>query len=53
MAQDPGEIGRQAAEIVFARLAGDDSPFETRYVPSILTRRGSGEIPAPASTPAP
>jgi hypothetical protein len=44
MAQDPTAIGRLAGEIVFARLAGDDSPFECHVVQTRLVR-GSGEIP--------
>ncbi|PVG81290.1 LacI family transcriptional regulator [Nocardioides gansuensis] len=49
MAQDPSAIGRLAGEIVFARLAGDDSPAECHVVPTQLVVRGSGEIPPPAS----
>lgn len=45
MAQDPTAIGRLAGEIVFARLAGDDSPAECHVVPTQLVVRGSGEIP--------
>jgi LacI family transcriptional regulator len=44
MAQDPTAIGRRAAEIVFARLAGDDSPPQTVVLPPRLVARGSGEI---------
>jgi LacI family transcriptional regulator len=45
VAQDPATIGRIAADRLFARIAGDDSPPETRLVPTSLVRRGSGEIP--------
>lgn len=48
MAQDPGAIGRRAAEILFARLAGDTSPVATTIVPTTLIERGSGEIAPPA-----
>jgi LacI family transcriptional regulator len=49
MAQDPTAIGRLAGEIVFARLAGDDSAAECHVVPTQLVVRGSGEIPPRAS----
>jgi LacI family transcriptional regulator len=45
MAQDAAAVGRQAAEILFARLAGDDSPVRTVTVRTRLLVRGSGEIP--------
>lgn len=44
VAQDPAEIGRLAAERLFARIDGDDSAAETITVPSRLIERGSGEI---------
>ena len=44
IAQDPTAIGRRAAEIVFARLAGDESPPQTVVLPPRLVTRGSGEI---------
>jgi len=44
MAQDPAAIGRRAAEILFARLAGDTSPTATTIIPTKLIQRGSGEI---------
>ena len=44
MAQDPAAIGRKAAEILFARLAGDTSPTATTIIPTKLIQRGSGEI---------
>ena len=45
MAQDPQAIGRLAAEKLFARLEGDQSPAATIVVPARLIARGSGEIP--------
>lgn len=45
LAQQASEIGRIAAELLFARMAGDDAPPRTRVVPSRLIVRGSGEIP--------
>lgn len=47
LAQDPARMGALAAERLFARLDGDDSPASTLVVPSRLVVRGSGEIPAP------
>jgi LacI family transcriptional regulator len=46
--QDVREIGRQAAELLFARIEGDTSP--PRRIVSIptLVIRGSGEIPPPS-----
>jgi LacI family transcriptional regulator len=46
--QDVREIGRQAAELLFARIEGDTSP--PRRIVSIPTLivRGSGEIPPPS-----
>ena len=44
IAQDVEAIGALAAEILFRRLDGDDSPTSTRVVPTRLIARGSGEI---------
>lgn len=44
IAQDPGAIGRAAAELLFARLDGEDAPPQHRVVPTRLIARGSGEI---------
>lgn len=44
VAQDPQQIGRIAAERVFARLDGDDAPPARTIVPTRLIERGSGEI---------
>lgn len=46
LAQQPGEIGRIAAQRLFARLAGDRSAPAVHVIPSPLVQRGSGEIPA-------
>ena len=47
LAQQPAQIGRIAAELLFARLAGGRAPADVHIIPSLLKRRGSGEIPAP------
>ena len=44
VAQDPVALGRHAAELLFARLEGDDSPPREVVVPTRLIARGSGEI---------
>ncbi len=41
---DPGEIARAAAELLFARLAGDSRPPQRIVIPTRLIARGSGEI---------
>ena len=51
VAQDPEEIGRQAARRLFSRLAGDDGPAQTIVTPTRLIMRGSGEIRAAAVVP--
>jgi LacI family transcriptional regulator len=45
VAQDPVEIGRLAATMLFARIDGDTSPARTVVVPTALIQRGSGELP--------
>jgi LacI family transcriptional regulator len=45
VAQDPSEIGRLAATMVFARIDGERSPARTVVVPTRLIARGSGELP--------
>jgi LacI family transcriptional regulator len=45
VAQDPQALGRTAAELLFRRLDGDDSPSVHRVLPVRLLARGSGEIP--------
>jgi LacI family transcriptional regulator len=47
LAQDATELGRQAAELLFARLDGDGRPAQNLVLPTTLVVRGSGEIPAP------
>jgi LacI family transcriptional regulator len=46
VAQDPAAMGRAAADILFRRLDGDDSPPEHVAIEVELIARGSGEIPA-------
>ena len=45
---DPSEVGRAAAELLFARLAGDSRPPQRITIPMRLVVRGSGEIVVPA-----
>ena len=47
LAQQPAQMGRLAAQLLFGRLAGDDTPAAAHVIPSRLIPRGSGEIPAP------
>jgi LacI family transcriptional regulator len=42
--QDVPGLGRKAAELVFARIEGDQSPPVHAVIPATLIRRGSGEI---------
>jgi LacI family transcriptional regulator len=44
VAQDPAAMGRAAADILFRRLDGDDSPPEHLVIDVELIARGSGEI---------
>jgi len=47
--QDVPLIGRTAADLVLARIQGDQSPAVRAVVPADLIRRGSGELrPSPA-----
>jgi LacI family transcriptional regulator len=46
LAQQPAQMGRLAAQLLFARLEGDRSPADVHIIPSLLMRRGSGEIAA-------
>ncbi len=39
------EIGRQAALLAIERIAKPDAPTRTITLPSVLVRRGSGELP--------
>jgi LacI family transcriptional regulator len=43
--QQPRELGRIAAEMLFGRIDGDERPPRTQVLRSDLIRRGSGEIP--------
>jgi LacI family transcriptional regulator len=45
VAQDPAAMGRAAADMLFRRLDGDDSPPEHIVIDVELIARGSGEIP--------
>lgn len=45
VAQDPAAMGRTAADMLFRRLDGDDSPPENVVIDVELIARGSGEIP--------
>ena len=48
IAQDPAQLGREAASLLFARLDGYEGPARHTVVPTRYLARGSGEIPAPA-----
>jgi len=45
VAQDPGEMGHIAAELLFRRLSGEQGPAQRIELPTRLVIRGSGEIP--------
>jgi LacI family transcriptional regulator len=45
VAQDPAGIGRRAAYLLFARMAGEAGPPTTHHIPTVLIPRGSGELP--------
>ncbi|MBV9451113.1 MAG: substrate-binding domain-containing protein [Streptosporangiaceae bacterium] len=45
VAQNTGELGRIAAEMLFRRLNGYHGPPETIELPTTLIPRGSGELP--------
>jgi LacI family transcriptional regulator len=47
IAQDAAALGRCAAELLFARLAGDESAPRRVIVPVRMIARGSGEILPP------
>jgi LacI family transcriptional regulator len=42
--QSPSQLGREAANLLFARLAGDRSPPRRVVLPTRLVARGSGEL---------
>jgi LacI family transcriptional regulator len=52
VAQDPAVIGATAAQLLFARIAGDTSPMREVILLTRLTIRGSGEISPATPTPA-
>jgi LacI family transcriptional regulator len=41
---DPREMGRRAAQLLFARLSGDERPPQRIVLPTELVVRGSGEV---------
>lgn len=43
--RDPLEVGRQAARLAIERIADPDGPPRIVTLPSVLVRRGTGEIP--------
>ena len=45
VAQDPAEMGRIAAELLFRRLAGEGGRAQRIELPTRLITRGSGELP--------
>jgi LacI family transcriptional regulator len=44
VAQDPAELGRQAADLLFQRMDGDPAPSRRIVIPTRLVQRGSGEL---------
>ena len=44
VAQDPAELGRQAAGLLFRRVDGDSALSRQVVIPTRLLRRGSGEL---------
>ncbi len=53
VANDPQEMGRQGAELLFQRLAGLSGPPIRKFIPGRLIERGTGEIaPTDARIPA-
>ena len=44
---DIAALGRSAAELLFARIAGDDTPPRRIELTTALVPRGSGELPGP------
>ncbi|WP_158102396.1 substrate-binding domain-containing protein, partial [Streptomyces cacaoi] len=45
VAQDPADLGRNAAELLFRRLDGAEDPPRRLTRPTRLVPRGSGELP--------
>ena len=52
IAQDPALIGRIGADILFRRISGDQTDYESQVVPTKLILRGSGEIKVRSASPA-
>jgi LacI family transcriptional regulator len=50
MSHSPAQMGRLAAELLFARLAGDTRPPQRIVMPVRLIVRGSGEVSRPKLT---
>ena len=44
--QDPSALGQKAAQQLFGRLLGDESPHQTVVMPTRLIVRSSGRVPA-------
>jgi LacI family transcriptional regulator len=44
--RDPQEVGKQAARLAIERIADPHASPRTVTLPSVLVRRGTGEIPA-------
>lgn len=44
IAQQPVELGRRAAALLFARIDGDEGPSRQVLIPPRLVERGSGEL---------
>jgi LacI family transcriptional regulator len=44
IAQNTAELGRRAAELLFQRLDGDNSPAQRIVIPTRVIGRGSGEL---------
>ncbi len=51
VAQDPGTIGRLAAELLFQRIEGNPAPPAEHVVPTTLISRGTGELPCQEEGP--
>ena len=49
IAPDQAAIGREAANLLFERIDGEDGPARHRVLPTRYLARGSGELPAPGN----
>ena len=47
VAQEAGEVGREAGQLLFSRIDGDHSTSRRVLLPTQFIPRGSGEIPPP------